>query len=152
MPRVFLCVWLWGSPRGSQLLDMSIGTYGHSYGCGRVCGDGDVQELYTCTCLHTHLHERVSTSEHVHLSAQLCMCVHLFLVRFACPCRCIRACLYICLPCVVLHCSMEAYVHIPAHLGIYVYTHESVPLYLSLCEYIHAPNQACVSMHLTLWT
>lgn len=137
MPRVSLCVWLWGSPQGSQLLDMSIGTYGHSYGCGRVCGDGDVQELYTCTCLHTHLHERVSTSEHVHLSAQLCMCVHLFLVRFACPCRCICAC--------ISACPVWFYTVLWRHMSIYLHIWASMYTLMSLCLYIY--HCVSISMH-----
>lgn len=80
------------------------------------------------------------------------MPVHLFIVRFACACRYIHAHLYICLPCVVLHCCVQTYVHTHGHLGICVYTHELVPVYTSLSEYIHAPNQACVYVHLTLWT
>jgi len=56
----------------------------------------------------------------------------------------------ICLPCVVLHCFVQAYVHIHALLGIHVRTHEPVPVYASLSEYIRMPYQACVYMHMSL--
>lgn len=56
----------------------------------------------------------------------------------------------ICLLCGVLHCCVQAYVRICAHLGIRVDTHEPLPVYISLCEYFHVPNQACALVHLTL--
>lgn len=139
MPRVSLCVWLWGSPWGSQLLDMSIGTYGHLYGCGRR----DVGMGMCRSCTPAHVCTLIYMSAYPPRSTYIC------LLSSVCVYTCLLSGLHAhagaVVPICISACPVWFYTVLCRHMSIYLHIWASMYTLMSLCLYIYPC--ASISMH-----